>query len=470
MSDTDIDLSAPKRIHILGVGGTGMSPIATILAGLGHQVSGSDLAQSANSERLVALGIDVRIGHAAANLGDVDLLARSTAVGDDNPEIVEARRRGIPVVSRAAILRAITALRRTVAVAGTHGKTTTTSMLALIALDAGMSPSLVVGADPNELGVGAVWGDGDVFVVEADESDGTFVQLVARAGIVTSIEPDHLNHYADLADLEAAFDRFLGGIDGPVAVCLDDAGARRLAERHAGRPGLITYGEHPDATVRIERFEPARDASALSLAWHPPLEPAAVEVALSVPGRHNAQNAAGAAALAVALGASTDAVCSGLGRFTGVARRFQRRGEAAGVTFVDDYAHLPTEVAAVLEAASDGGWGRIVCVFQPHRYSRTAALWHTFADAFDRADVLAVCDVYSSGESPVEGINGKLIVNAVLDAHPGQRVAWLPERADLRRFLAGELRAGDLCLTLGAGDLTVLPDELIEALGGVAGG
>jgi UDP-N-acetylmuramate--alanine ligase len=452
------DLGRPRRIHVVGVGGAGMSAIATVLAAMGHRVTGSDLRDSPGVTRLRAAGVAVAVGHDAANVGDAEVVAVSTAVPPTNPEVVAARETGRPVLRRAELLAAVAATRRTVAVAGTHGKTTTSSMLALVLSEAGMHPSFVVGGELNEIGSGAVWDSGEWFVVEADESDGTFLELGAEAVVVTNVEPDHLDHYGSFAALRDSFGRFLAAAGGPRVVCADDPEAAALA---AAVGGTVTYGTSPDADYRMVDLATGRAGVSFELVHG---DRAVGRVSLPVPGAHNARNAAAALVTAVQLGAPADAGLAALARYGGVARRFQFRGEAAGVTFVDDYAHLPTEVRAALAAARSGGWRRVVCVFQPHRYSRTASLWREFADAFDEADLLVLTDVYAAGEAPRPGVTGALLVRAVLEAHPWRRLAYFPRRAELVPYLARELRPGDLCLTLGAGDLTSLPDELRAVL------
>jgi UDP-N-acetylmuramate--alanine ligase len=326
-------------------------------------------------------------------------------------------------------------------------------MLAAALEGAGVSPSFIVGAEITNLGRAAAWQTGDWFVVEADESDGTFLALDAGAVIVTNVEPDHLDHWGSFDALRDAFRSFLEDASGPRVVCVDDPIAAALA---AEVGGCTTYGTSDGADVRISEVATERDAVRFCL------DGRTVEV--RAPGLHNARNAAGALTMCRELGVDLDAAVAALREFTGVARRFEHRGEAQGITFVDSYDHLPTEVASVLDAARAGGWRRIVCVFQPHRYTRTAALWRDFADSFVDADLLAVTEIYSAGQQPIEGVRGKLIVDAVLDAHPRSHVAWLPERESLRRWLLTELRPGDLCLTLGAGDLTTLPSELLVTL------
>ena len=453
-----LDLSRPTKVHIVGVGGAGMSAIATVLAAMGHTVSGSDLKDSAGLERLRAQGVRVAVGHDEHNVGDAELVAISTAIPDRNPEVVAARERGIPVVRRAQILAAIASTRRCLAVSGTHGKTTTSSMLALVLVEAGMHPSFIVGGELNEIGSGAVWAAGEWFVVEADESDGTFVELPAEHVVVTNVEADHLDHYGSLQVIEETFERFLAQSPGPNVVCADDPIAARLGRAS----GAVLYGTDPDAHVRIVDPRTERAGASFRVVRHgEELGP----VVLPVPGLHNIRNATAAIAAALEVGVSFESCRVALARYGGVARRFQFRGSARGVTFVDDYAHNPGKVRAVLDAAHGGGWRRVVCVFQPHRYSRTAALWPEFATAFDQADIVAVMDVYGAGEAPQPGVTGKLIVDAVLGHRPWHRVAWLPRRADVLTYLRSELREGDLCLTIGAGDVTSLAPEIMEALG-----
>lgn len=453
----DLDLSQPRVVHIVGVGGAGMSAIATVLTRMGHRVSGSDLKDSPALDRLRLLGVDARVGHTATNVPtDADAVVLSTAIPATNPEVEAAHERHIPVLRRAEALRALVAIRRAVAVAGSHGKTTTSSMLALCLRAAGWHPSFLIGGDLNEVGANAAYDDGDWLVVEADESDGTFLELQPEAAIVTNIEPDHLDHYGGFAALVDAFTRFLESVPGTRVVCADDPIAAQLA---AATPGVRTYGwESRD--YRVDDYEGGRTGSRFRLTHGD--EPLGV-VELPVPGRHNALNAAGAAALAVELGVPFDAITRALRGFGGVARRFQFRGEVGGVTLIDDYAHLPTEVAATLRAAREGGWNRVIAVFQPHRYTRTARLWRDFADAFVDADTVVLTDVYAAGEAPQPGVSGRLLLRAVLDAHPGQPLTYLPRRSDLVDHALGLARPGDVLLTLGAGDLTTIPDEWLRA-------
>jgi UDP-N-acetylmuramate--alanine ligase len=453
-----IDLSSPRRIHVVAIGGAGMSAIAIVLAEMGHRVTGSDLAPAdLVRERLATVGVPVVVGHDPGNIGDAEIVAVSTAVPADNAEVVAATERDLPVVRRGELLAAMCTTRPAIAVAGTHGKTTTSSMLAVALRGADLDPSYIVGGDVAQLGGSAHWGAGDAFVVEADESDGTFIAFPRAAAIVTNVEPDHLEHYGGFGPLLDAFGRLVHETNGPVVICADDP----LAAELAAGTDAITYGTASDADVRMADLRGEPDGSSWRL-----VRDGAPDLHLSVPvpGDHNARNATAAAVMAIELGAEPSLVARALETYGGVARRYEARGEAGGVTFVDDYAHLPTEVRAALGAAQQGRHRRVVCVFQPHRYSRTEKLWSTFADAFEGADLLVLSDVYPSGEAPRPGIDGTLVLRAVLDAHPRQPVVYLPTLDDLATFVPRLLRSGDLCLSLGAGDLTTMPDRWREAL------
>ena len=451
------DPSVPSAVHVVGIGGAGMSAIATVLSSMGHVVTGSDLRESAVTERLSALGIPVSIGHEAANVGSAEVVTVSTAVARSNPEVVEAHRRGVPVLSRAAVLAAIASLRRCIAIAGTHGKTTTASMLALALVEADMHPSFLIGGDVNEIGTNAVWDSGEWIVVEADESDGTFLSLTPDVAVVTSVEADHLDHYGSFGALREAFERFVASARLHRVVGGDDPEAVEIGRSY----GADTVGVDEQASYRMIEVSLAR--SSVSFRLLGPDQDELGGVSIPVPGLHNARNGAVAVVAALATGAPFDAAARALARFAGVARRFEFRGSARGVTFVDDYAHLPSEVRAALSAARDGGWQRVVAVFQPHRYTRTAELWEDFGPAFRGADVVVTTDVYGAGEAPKPGITGQLVADSVRRALPGVPVYYAAGRDELRRRVAALLEAGDLCCTLGAGDLTSLADELMEA-------
>lgn len=437
-----------------------MSAISWVLAALGHTVSGSDLKVGPNLDRLISQGVTVHAGHDAAHLAGADLVAISSAITERNPEVAAARAAGVRVCRRAEVLSAICGLRSTLAVAGTHGKTTTSSMLALILVEAGLQPSFIIGGDLNEIGTGAVWDDGEFLVVEADESDGTFLELPSFGGIVTNVEADHLDFYGSLQAMRDAYEQFVLGLAGPAVVGIDTPFGAALAaavrEKIATR--LVTFGCSAAADYELRNVFSARAGAGFDLYRSGDL---VGRIELPIPGAHNAANAAAASALALEVGVGLPAIQAALARFAGVARRLQFRGRHNGVTFIDDYAHLPAEVSAALAAGRSGGWGRVVAVFQPHRFSRIEALHAEFCDSFGDADLTIVTDVYAAGEAPRPGISGQLIVDGVQRAHPSAAVRYVPHRLELLEHLCSELRDGDLCLTLGAGDLTSLPDELL---------
>ena len=448
----ELDLSETREVHIVGIAGVAMSAIALLLAHMGHRVSGSDIKDTPQLGRLEAAGVRVAIGNRAENLpAHLDAVLFSTAIPATNVEIAAARERGIPVLHRSIAQAAIAATRRTIAIAGSHGKTTTTSMLALVLREAGWNPSFLIGGELNEVGTNAAVGEGEWFVVEADESDGTFLRIPAEAAIVTNIEPDHLDHYGSFDALVAAFDRFVDRVRGPVVTSRDDPVAARLA--HA-RPQVRTFGEHPESHYRIVDYRGAPDHCRFVLV----VEGARLGELVVPLGVKAAANAAAAAAMAHELGIEFDATARALRGFGGVARRFQYRGERDGVQFFDDYAHLPSEVAAAIATARDVGASRVVVVFQPHRYSRTASLWADFKDAFTDADAVVITDVYAAGESPIAGVSGRLVAEVVAEHHPDLDVTYVPGARDLAAVPDRLARAGDVVLTLGAGDLTTLPD------------
>lgn len=446
------DLSTPQNVHLIAIGGAGMAAIAEVLAGMGHTVRGSDMVASASIDRLRSLGIDAVVGHDAANVQSPDLAAKSTAVPDSNPEVVAITEAGGHVMHRGELLTAIAAQRKTVAVAGTHGKTTTSSMLAVIAVEAGVDPSYIIGGVVPDLGSGACWGSGDWFVVEADESDGSGFALEHTIGIVTNVEPDHLEYYGSEANMRQAFADFVAASKVAV-VCADDEGANDLA--HGSN--VVTYGAAETATYRMAEI--VRGPESITFDLHR----AGVllgSIRVPMPGLHNARNATAAAAAALEMGLPFRAAQAALSRFGGVGRRFDTRGSAGGVDFIDDYAHLPTEVSAALAAAADTQHDRVVAVFQPHRYSRTEAVWQDFEGCFDDADLLVLTDIYASGEKPRPGVTGELIVEAVERGEGHPEILYHQDRNSLAERLVEILQPGDLCITLGAGDLVTIPDEV----------
>ena len=452
----------PRTVHLIGVGGAGMSGLARLLLAAGHRVTGSDRSESATLEALRALGARVWAGHDGTRIGRPDLVAASTAIRATNPELVAARLLAIPVLGRAQLLALLMAGRTGIAVAGTHGKTTTTGMVVAILEAAGLDPSFAVGGDFKASGVNAAAGAGPHFVAEADESDGSFLELAPTVAVVTNVEADHLDHWGDLASVQRAFRSFVGRLpaDGTAVLCADDQGALDLAGAAACQ--VVTYGFAAAADVRGEVL--AIDGGGARFAVVAGGEEVG-EVVLVVPGRHNVQNALGAIAAALAAGAPFAAAVAGLAGFTGAARRFHLRAEAGGVTVVDDYAHHPTEVAASLAAARLGGWKRVVAVFQPHLYSRTRLFADEFGRALAAADLLVVADVYAAREDPEPGVDGALVAGAARRARPDLDCVYEPDLAALAARVAALVQPGDLVLTLGAGDITDLADELEPLLG-----
>ena len=445
-----------------------MSAIGSVLLAMGHEVSGSDEADSRTLRHLEDLGATVHVGHHMENLRDADLVARSTAVAVENVEVVEAERRGLRVWRRSELLAAVCATRRTVAVGGTHGKTTTSSMLFVILREAGWHPSAIIGGEIAGHGSGAAWDpEGEWIVVEADESDGTFLRLDPAAAVVTSVEADHLDYYGDERALHEAFERFVNQVEGPVVLCADDVGAAALSQgapRGVGRRRIVTYGGASASSVRITGTDLGAYRASFALES---ADTSRTAVSIRVPGMHNVRNAAAAVCMAHELGLAWDEAAKGLSVYSGVGRRLEPRGSFKGAVFLDDYGHLPREVASAIAAGLDGRWSRVVVAFQPHRYSRTRDQWSGFADAFVGADVLILTDIYPAGERPLPGVSGRLIFDAVTSAHPDADVRYIPTLDGVARELTTILSDGDLCLTLGAGDITRVAAMVVE--GGARG-
>ncbi|MGF7237489.1 MAG: UDP-N-acetylmuramate--L-alanine ligase [Frankia sp.] len=454
-----------RVVHLVGIGGAGMSGLARLLLRRGAQVSGSDARDSRRLAALRALGARVAVGHDPAHLGDARTLIFSRAIPDDNAEVAEGRRRGLRVVPRAVALAALTEGFRTLAVAGTHGKTTTTCM-ATVALQAcGLDPSFVIGGDLDEAGANAHPGSADVFVVEADENDGAFLHLAPLVAVVTNIEPEHLDHYGTAAAVTAAFEAFADRIDpaGTLVACADDPGAARLAALVRGRPGgpaVTTYGESLDADVRLGLPMVSRAASTGEIVAR---GRRLGDLTIPVAGRHNLVNATGALAAGLELGLPAAGLREGLASFTGVRRRFESKGEVGGVRVVDDYANHPTKIAAVLRAARDvADGGRVVVAFQPELYSRTAVFATDLGRALGQADAVVVMDVFGAGEDPLPGVTGALVAAAV--PLPPESVVYEPSWSSAAARVAELARPGDLVLTVGVGDVTLLGPELLRTL------
>ena len=467
-----VTLGELGRVHFVGIGGAGMSGIARIMLARGTAVSGSDSAASAGLDQLAALGARVHAGHAAGQLGDADTLVVSSAIRESNPELAEARNRGLRVLHRAAALASLMAGRRVTAITGTHGKTTTTSMLATVLLETGAAPAYAIGGVLAATGTGAADGPGQDFVAEADESDGSFLMYAPDVAVVTNIEADHLDNYGTEQAYRAAFGQFAARVKpgGVLVTSADDPGTRDLAAAARTR-GLrvVTFGESPDADYRVSGV--AASGMQTSLTIRRAAVPAAspdidATVHLAVPGHHNALNSAAAFAAAVELGLAPAAAARALGSFRGAARRLEPKGEAGGVRVLDSYAHHPTELAADLRAAREitAGTGRVIAVFQPHLYSRTRIFAAEFGAALGLADEAVVLDVYAAREDPEPGVTGRLVADAV----PGGAAHYVPEFGDVPKIVAALAGPGDLVLTMGAGDITRMGPLLLAEIGGPA--
>jgi len=458
-------------LHFVGIGGIGMSGIAEVLHNLGYSVQGSDMADNYNVQRLRALGIPVHIGHRAENLGEAAVVVISSAVKRDNPEVMAARAQLIPVVRRAEMLAELMRLKWSIAVAGTHGKTTTTSMVAALLEGGGFDPTVINGGIINALGTNAKLGQGDWMVVEADESDGTFTRLPATIGIVTNIDPEHLDHYGTFEEERKAFDRFVENIPfyGFAALCIDHPEVQALIARCDRR--VVTYGLSPQADVRAVQLRTDREGSTYDVQVSDRVTGEARtirDIHLPMHGQHNVTNSLAAITVAINMGMADDAIRESLARFSGVKRRFTRTGVSNGITVIDDYGHHPVEIAAVLRAARSAGQGRTIAVVQPHRYSRLHSLFEEFCTCFNDADAVIVADVYAAGESPIEGADRDSLV-AGLRTRGHRQVLPLPTAEALPALVKDLAKPGDLVVCLGAGSITYWANALPAALDGLYG-
>lgn len=443
-----------RRVHLVGMGGAGMSAIARVLTQAGVTVTGSDIRESAVLEGLRSIGVKADVGHRARQAEGADVLVISNAVAADNPEVRFARENNIPILWRGEALAQIVGGLRTIAVSGTHGKTTTSGMVATVLAHAGLNPTYLLGSDLAGRGSGGQLGEGDVAVVEADEAYRSFLWLRPSISVVTNIDRDHVDHYDSWEALQEAFSSFMSRSSEAVIVCADNPRAMQVAASF----DPMTYGFAEEAGVRAGGLESGAGGSDFRLFVDGANEG---PVHLQVSGRHNVQNALGAAAACLSLGLDIPAVAAGLAAFGGVSRRFEYRGRFDGTHLVDDYAHHPAEIDATLAAARWGPWNRVIAVFQPHLYSRTQALWKEFGAALSAADVILVTDVYGAREDPIPGVTGKLIVDAISECAPGRQVAYTPKLDDAASYLRSIVRPDDLILTLGAGDITTLHDRLV---------
>lgn len=458
-------------IHFVGIGGIGMSGIAEVLVNLGYAVQGSDASDNYNLDRLRKKGARVSVGHKAENVDGAEVVVVSTAIKRDNPELMAARERRIPVVRRAEMLAELMRLKSCVAIAGTHGKTTTTTMVAALLDAGGLDPTVINGGIINAYGSNARLGAGDWMVVEADESDGTFLKLPTDVAVVTNVDPEHLDHFKTFEAVQDAFRAFVENLPfyGFAVMCIDHPVVQTLVGKIEDRR-IITYGENPQADARLLDLTPMGGGSKFKVAFRDRKTGAVHEIAdlmLPMPGRHNASNATAAIAVARELGVSDDAIRKAIAGFGGVKRRFTKTGEWNGITVIDDYGHHPVEIAAVLKAARESTNGKIIAVVQPHRYTRLQSLFEEFCTCFNDADAVVVADVYAAGETPIDGIDRDHFVVG-LRAHGHREVIPLPGATELAGIVKGLAKSGDLVVCLGAGNITqwayALPDQL-KALG-----
>jgi UDP-N-acetylmuramate--alanine ligase len=451
-----------QRIHLVGIGGIGMSGIAEVLLTLGYSVSGSDTKPTTITERLQDLGATIYEGHKAENVENAHVVVVSSAVRADNPEVVEAHKRKIPVIPRAEMLAELMRLKYGIAVAGAHGKTTTTSMVASILAAAHLDPTFVVGGRVNQAGTTARVGKGEYFVVEADESDRSFLMFAPVVAVVTTIDREHLDQYASLEDIQAAFLQFVNRVPfyGAAVVCLDEPNVQAIIP-NVKRP-IITYGTTSQADLMISDVQLKGLGSEFRLTYKG--EDLGLFELPHPPGIHNVRNAAAAAAVALYLNVASDLIREGLAKFAGVGRRFDIKGTVNDITVVDDYGHHPAEIRATLEAARGCKFNRLLVLFQPHRYTRTQHLWDDFSRAFNQADVLALMDIYTAGESPIQGVTSEALANSIREAGH-KNVNYFDSMQNAIEFLLREARPGDAILTIGAGNVSRASNELVLLLG-----
>jgi UDP-N-acetylmuramate--alanine ligase len=450
------------KIHFVGIGGMGMCGIAEVLANMGYRVSGSDVNDTEITRHLAKIGCAVKQGHRADNLGEADVVVVSSAIKGYNPEIEAARARQIPVIPRAEMLGELMRMKYGIAVAGAHGKTTTTTMIHTVLMAAGLDPTAVIGGRVNSLGLAnARWGKSDYLVAEADESDGSFLTLTPTLAVVTNIDAEHLDHYGTFDNVKTAFTDFCNRVPffGMSALCLDNQGVQDILPHLTKR--FTTYGLTAAATYRARHVR-HEGMTTRFVAWRRAEELG--EVTLPMPGAHNVLNALGVLAVADFLGIGFEAYAKAIASFEGVARRFTVRGEVGGITVVDDFGHHPAEVKATLSGAKSAFLGRrVVAAFQPHRFTRTRDQLPEFARAFHDADKIVICDIFPAGERPIEGVSGEVLAQLVRDAgHPD--VAYVPRREDVASELVAQARPGDLVITLGAGNIQLSCNEVIELL------
>jgi UDP-N-acetylmuramate--alanine ligase len=449
-----------QRVHFVGIGGIGMSGIAEVLLNLGFKVSGSDLRRSAVTDRLAKLGATIYEGHKAEHVAGAEVVVTSSAIGKDNPEILAARDIHVAVIQRAEMLAELMRLKYGIAIAGMHGKTTTTSMVAAVLAAGGLDPTVVVGGRVDALGSNARLGKSQYLVAEADESDRSFLKLSPILSVVTNIDREHMDCYRDMADVENTFVEFMDRVPfyGMVVACNDDERTRALLPRVERR--VVTYGMRKDSDFLVSECTVDGSASRFGVTYG---NKSLGEFEIHVPGQHNVLNATAAIAVGVGLDIATDAIRQALKGFRGVDRRFQLKGSANGIDVIDDYGHHPTEIRATLAAARQCGYSRVHVVFQPHRYTRTQLLIDEFAGAFQDADMVAILDIYPASEQPILGVTGEWLARRITEAS-GRKAEYISSFADASSAIASEAKSGDMVLTLGAGNVSQLGQQILEQL------
>jgi len=463
-------------LHFIGIGGIGMSGIAEVLHASGYTVTGSDCAENANVKRLRNLGVDVKIGHAPQNIEQAGVVIISTAIHPSNPELTAARVKRIPVIKRAEMLAELMRLKKSICISGTHGKTTTTSLCAALLDAAGGDPTVVNGGIINAYGTNARLGKGEWFVAEADESDGSFLKLPGTIGIVTNIDPEHMEHFGAFENLVGAFEQFIHNLPfyGLAVLCNDHPVVKSLVAKITDRR-VVTYGLQPGADIMAVNIHMGPSGSRFDVQFNPdalifkqkegswqPLQ----GIELPLYGEHNVQNALSIVGVAIELGFDEDILRKALSNFAGVKRRFTKTGEACGAVIIDDYAHHPVEIKAVLKAARQASQGKVIAVMQPHRYTRLSSLFHDFIDAFDLADSIVICPVYSAGEEVIKGFNEHTLGQKIQQLHPQKTVITMHQESDLAPILIDLIAPGDFVICMGAGTISgwanQLPDQLVE--------
>ena len=454
-----VSLAAPVRCHVVGIGGPGMSSMARLLLEMGHYVSGSDIRESSVLDQLRAIGASIFIGHDARHVDGARVVTYSTAIPKNNPELAEAQRVGMTVLHRSGVLASLCAETTAIGVAGTHGKTTSTALLTAMTARGGLRPSSIIGAEVLG-GVDRFHGDGSLLIIEADESDGTLEVLPLAGVLLTNVDIDHLDYFETFAAIQDCFFNVVGNVSGPIVLNADDVGSKEIVRALTDDPRVTTFGRAENATVRIV------STTSLTNGMRVDLHVAGRDFSsnLLIRGEHNAINFAGALAMAMRLGVDPDVACSAANEFEGGARRFSERGEFRGSLLIDDYAHLPAEIEVSIEAARShpARTGRVIAVFQPNRYHRIASMADSYADCFHGADLVVITDVYASGTQKIDGVTGEMVSDAISRTHRDADVVWAPLRSDIVSTVAHWIRPGDVCISMGCGDIETFPDELRE--------